>query len=466
MQRSFSIDLGRCTGCSACELACQIENDLPFDSSWRTVSTFNEERLPGLPTVHLSLACNHCETPACLIHCPALAYTKDTRTGAVTVEPDKCIGCRYCSWVCPYDAPRFDESSGTMRKCTFCNDRLHEGLEPACVDACPTGALGTGSGDEPVQREGRPGSQPGPGSDRWDPTPPGFPSSSLGPAIEFCGSPELDWNGDAVLPRDRRVDPGSRPRRGSVSKISLRGEWTLLVFTLIVPFLVGCFGSRALGDGGFSFSGWVHVALGGLGMGLSTLHLGRPLRAYRAVLNLRRSWLSREVVGFSAFFGLSSAAALLGGLFSSGPFVVLTCALGAVTLFSMDKVYEVAATVSPTRWHSASSLSTGILVFGLAADLPLVWGLCLAIKASLYGIRSVTPMVKSRARVGFFRVGVRIGAGFVLPLGWSLFIDPSSVSLGVVVGCLVGEVLDRIEFYEELTIVTPQTEIRKALVAG
>jgi len=77
MPSAFHFDPNRCTGCQACELACSIENDLGPDRSWREVVTFNDASAPGIPRFHLSLACNHCSEPACLLGCPAAAYRKD-----------------------------------------------------------------------------------------------------------------------------------------------------------------------------------------------------------------------------------------------------------------------------------------------------------------------------------------------------------------------------------------------------
>jgi len=128
MPLAFVFDPNRCTGCQACELACSIENELGPDRSWRGVVTFNEEAFPGIPLFHLSLACNHCAEPACMNTCPALAYHRNEETGAVLIDPDRCIGCRYCSWVCPYGAPTFEAERGVMGKCTFCVHRLEIGL--------------------------------------------------------------------------------------------------------------------------------------------------------------------------------------------------------------------------------------------------------------------------------------------------------------------------------------------------
>jgi Fe-S-cluster-containing dehydrogenase component len=106
MANSFLFDPNRCTGCGACRLACSIENQLEPERSWRRIDTFNRTRHPGVPLYHLSLACNHCAEPACMFACPALAYSRDEKSGAVLLDEGKCIGCRYCAWACPYDAPR------------------------------------------------------------------------------------------------------------------------------------------------------------------------------------------------------------------------------------------------------------------------------------------------------------------------------------------------------------------------
>ena len=116
VQRGFLLDLNRCTGCSACELACSTENALGWGRSWRRVMTFNEDRLPGLPSFHLSLACNHCAKAPCVEQCPARAIGRDDPAGTIQIDPDRCIGCRYCSWVCPFDATRFDEGACVMGK--------------------------------------------------------------------------------------------------------------------------------------------------------------------------------------------------------------------------------------------------------------------------------------------------------------------------------------------------------------
>ena len=101
----------------------------------------------------LSLSCNHCENPVCAEACPTQAMHKD-ENGIVSVDPDRCVGCRYCEWNCPYGAPQFDPERKKMTKCDFCRDYLEQGLPPSCVAACPCRALDYGEYDELLKRYG------------------------------------------------------------------------------------------------------------------------------------------------------------------------------------------------------------------------------------------------------------------------------------------------------------------------
>lgn len=101
----------------------------------------------------VSFACMHCETAVCKEVCPASAITK-REDGVVLIDQDKCIGCRYCQWACPYGAPQFNEEAGVMTKCTFCEDLLAQGQNPACVDACVMRCLDFGDLEELRQKYG------------------------------------------------------------------------------------------------------------------------------------------------------------------------------------------------------------------------------------------------------------------------------------------------------------------------
>ncbi|MGA7266377.1 MAG: 4Fe-4S dicluster domain-containing protein, partial [Aestuariivirga sp.] len=106
--------------------------------------------------VHFPRSCLHCETPACVTVCPTGASYKRAEDGIVLVNPDTCIGCKLCSWACPYGAREYDLAQGVMKKCTLCVDRIYnenlepEDRQPACVKACPTGARHFGDLGDPV----------------------------------------------------------------------------------------------------------------------------------------------------------------------------------------------------------------------------------------------------------------------------------------------------------------------------
>lgn len=153
-QMGFYIDTTRCINCKTCEIACKDINDLAVGLRLRRVHTFEDGEFPEVYAYNISMSCHHCEDPACVRNCPARAYTKRDEDGIVTHDPERCIGCRYCSWVCPYGAPQFDPRSGTVKKCNMCLGLIDAGESPACVSACPTRAIEIGELSELTRRPG------------------------------------------------------------------------------------------------------------------------------------------------------------------------------------------------------------------------------------------------------------------------------------------------------------------------
>ncbi|GAA1714854.1 DMSO/selenate family reductase complex B subunit [Propioniferax innocua] len=151
----FYFDQSACNGCKACSMACQDKHDLPVGVQWRRIyeytggtwSVDGATATPNIFTYYTSISCNHCDNPVCVEVCPTTAMHRDD-DGVVSVDPDKCIGCRYCEWVCSYSAPQFNPDKGIMTKCDLCADYRAEGQNPACVDACPSRALDWGPIDE------------------------------------------------------------------------------------------------------------------------------------------------------------------------------------------------------------------------------------------------------------------------------------------------------------------------------
>jgi DMSO reductase iron-sulfur subunit len=449
-QKAFVFDVNKCTGCSACQIACSIENRVDPGISWRRVHTFNPRHLPGVPSFHHSMACNHCVDPPCMKHCPALAYSKDPQTGAVTIDAESCIGCKYCSWACPYDAPQFNRSSGTMEKCTFCTHRLEDGLEPACVALCPTGALQFGD-HEPSDR----------------PAVAGFTKTDIGPAIRFV--PLRKWKEPGAMPGTaNRTGTGAHRAAGAPGRINLRSEWTLMVFSFLAALLVGRYASALIepSESPFAPAGPIHPLLmpllGAGAMVLSTLHLGRRRRAWRSVLNWRRSWLSREVMLFPAFLAVASASVVLQPSGPGGVAGWVAAALGFAALFAVDSVYHVTS-VPGLRIHSARVFSTGLLFSGLFSANVLLFGLVAAVKAFLYLWRKYSFYGEHRdVRPWFTRVRVLIGLLAPLVLWW--LGEPRWYPL-LVVAVIAGELIDRAEFYIELEAPSPARQMYADLAA-
>jgi DMSO reductase iron-sulfur subunit len=451
MRGAFVFDADRCTGCQACELACQVENDLGERRSWRTVLTFNERGQPGVPVFHLSLACNHCLEPACMHACPAQAYERDRVTGAVLVDATRCVGCGYCAWACPYGAPRFEPERGVMGKCTFCAHRLREGLKPACAQYCPTGALDYGMLAE---------------SDLSDAIE-GLPRTGLGPAIRALPARESFSD----LSRTARAGAGSAPSVALETfgaepdgGIGLQSEWSLAAFTFLLATLFSVLAASVTGSAAVPPVAFAAgVALATL---LSLAHLGRRDRAWRAILNLRRSWLSREVAGFAIFAGAGIVSLVLDG----GPGLAVggvAVAVGLGMLLSADQVYRPVYSGLTPILDDGGSLLTGVYLAGLlmgdvriagfAGALKLV-GVARALRAHgdmKLGTPSPTPTVT---------LGTRTTLGLAVPaLTWTLAGVPLPVwALAI---AFIGEAVARAGFYGRLRIVSPERQIRVDVAA-
>jgi anaerobic dimethyl sulfoxide reductase subunit B (iron-sulfur subunit) len=161
-QYTFYFDSSACSGCKACQMACKDRHGLKVGLLWRRVyevagggwTRRGEAWLSSVFAYHVSLACNHCQAPICAEVCPTRAITQRA-DGIVLLDPDRCVGCKYCSWACPYGAPQYDDEAGTMAKCTFCVEDLDAGLPPSCVAACPLRALDFGDRGDLEAKYGR-----------------------------------------------------------------------------------------------------------------------------------------------------------------------------------------------------------------------------------------------------------------------------------------------------------------------
>ncbi|WP_319004023.1 4Fe-4S dicluster domain-containing protein [Luteimonas panaciterrae] len=175
------IDLDTCVGCHACATSCKewnaggiagpLTDEQPYGKdpsgvwfnrvhSYELPAQAAEPSKPAQPamTLHFPRSCLHCEQPACVTACPTGASYKRAEDGIVLVDEDKCIGCKLCSWACPYGAREYSPVEGVMKKCTLCVDRIYnENLDeserqPACVQACPTRARHFGDLADPESK--------------------------------------------------------------------------------------------------------------------------------------------------------------------------------------------------------------------------------------------------------------------------------------------------------------------------
>ena len=168
-EKAMLLDMEKCIACRACQVACKQWNELPAEQTTffaaaggyqnpigLSPSTFTllkfyehdeQNKLKWLFRVH---RCMQCVDPACVKACPVnpKAMTRDENTGAIYVDRELCIGCGACREYCPFTVPVIDTEAVKSTKCTFCFDRLAEGIEPACAKACPTDCLVFGERNE------------------------------------------------------------------------------------------------------------------------------------------------------------------------------------------------------------------------------------------------------------------------------------------------------------------------------
>ncbi len=414
-QHGFHFTADNCIGCHACEAACSEKNDLPAHLSFRSVGYIEGGSYPAYQRLNISMACNHCDDPVCLKGCPTRAYSKYAEYGAVLQDPDTCFGCGYCTWVCPYNAPQLDLSKGEVSKCNMCVDRLEVGLKPACAAACLGGALDFGVIEtKPENRE------------QAKVQIPGFPDPAItNPNIRFqqtrslpremtrTDSQPLRYQRDEQGQGEYKSKPVIKPKHKNgnkewnFSKLSSR-ENPLVIFTLISQAVVGAFSilylAPLLGITELSSASNPKTVLSLLvfmftiqvvGLAMSTLHLGKPHRFYRAFNNLKYSPVGREVASLAVFFSLFSVYVVLeSGLLSFLPATVVSTAsnivgllalvMGPIFIYAMHKIYRIKARPFWNHWQVLTTFFGNTLALG-ALLVAVAFSLSLALQAESFG---------------------------------------------------------------------------------
>ncbi len=354
------IDVNRCVGCQTCTIACKHWNDTLPDIQWRSVIDIEQGEYPDVQRQFLVVGCQHCEEPPCVPVCPTGA-TKQRADGLVTMDYDVCIGCGYCAVACPYQARTiahdmhgyydghdltqqeeavFDQDRiGVAQKCTFCKDRVDDGLAqgltpgvdleatPACSAACIASAITFGDYNDP-------------GSEVSKLT---ADSQYFQMHEELGTNPQIKYlyTTPAVPARDgetaqvanaQHAENMSDPENPLVGKRQTFWDWRAA--------MNWCFGGLASGAAALAWIlylvtdlpepvlAWFNFGVGGLmGVGLFFvfLKIGRKLRFWRAITRFQTSWMTRELYVVPVF-----GAGVLAGLFSQHPAAFAVTGLAAL----------------------------------------------------------------------------------------------------------------------------------------
>ncbi len=467
-QFAFEVDLDRCSGCKACVTACHSLNGLDEGETWRSVGLLHEPS--ARIQQHVTTACHHCVEPGCAQGCPTLAYEKDAETGIVTHLDDQCFGCQYCILKCPYDVPQYHADKGIVRKCDMCIGRLRAGEAPACVQACPTQAIRIVLVEMEAIRQAPQKAFDLPGA----PDP-----KNVLPTTRYKSRHGFPEAMSPVNAHQVKPEPAHLPLvfMLTASQTAI-GFWIFHALSVVRVF------SAPVGNAG----NFLHTEIIGLvlvlfSLALGPLHLGRPWLVWKAFLNWRRSWLSREALAFIALGGTSTLA-VMAVWFHIGivPAIVTTAIAALAVLHTSAMVYRdtprVLWATKLTLWRfTLTALLCGGAAYvaaggpiALMALLPLLQLSKLALEAQVLRHRNdsnPTPGWKS-AQLLLGEMGMvwrlRLAMGWIFGIAFPCLMtlgktgSPSSGALIlpilIWIGITAGELLERTLFFT--TAVAPR----------
>ena len=454
-QYAFEVDLDKCSGCKACVTACHSLNGLDETETWRSVGLLinDDWRAPQQQTI--TTACHHCVEPGCLEGCPVLAYDKDPVTGIVRHLDDQCIGCQYCVMKCPYEVPQYSKKRGIVRKCDMCANRLAVGEAPACVQACPHEAIKITLFETKSAIGNR--------------------QSAINTFLPDSPDPRI------TLPTTRYKSTKPLPAgllAADHARVSPAHSHLPLVFMLVLTQLAVGTSVAAIFSDAAKLLTMVAAGVGAGALGIASLHLGKPLKAWRAFLGWRKSWFSREVIVFGGYVPLAMTAAASFWFAPLAPFQKLfTLAAAATGLLGVACSAMIYVDTQREFWRASQCFGKFLgttLLLGAATVLAITNSANWPVVAVLLGATVVKLGFENRifqqlvdvdtftltslnktARLmtdelglaARFRVACGIMGGVVLPL--FLLANPTATGLaaGALVLCVVGELLERYLFF-------------------
>jgi len=402
------IDVNRCVGCQTCTIACKHTNDTPPGVQWRRVLDVEQGEFPDVERVFLVVGCQHCAEPSCVPVCPTGA-TRQRADGLVTMDYDLCIGCGYCAIACPYQARTIvhdkewyygeetaqeqqvshDDRIGVANKCTFCVDRVDEGLAngltpgvdpaatPACAASCITQAIQFGDFNDPESNVSRLA----------------LDGETFQMHEELGNDPQIKYliESPAIPGRAGEAGDVSDERLGDPANVLVATRQTYWDLRAAMNFTMGGFGTGLVmmayliyltqGGPGMLVADLLLPAfvIGGVIMSIGLffvfLEIGRKLRFMYVLLRPQSSWMTRETYAVAVFY-----PAVAADLLWPNPLLHLIVVLTAAAfLYSQARILHAGKGIPAWRVPSMPSmlLATGLfeglgLVFVIAAFNPAI----------------------------------------------------------------------------------------------
>jgi anaerobic dimethyl sulfoxide reductase subunit B len=458
MTYAFIFDARACSGCKACQEACKDRNKLPLGVLWRQVVEVSGGKWQktgaawenSVFAYNLSLACNHCAHPKCAGVCPTDAYSVRP-DGIVLLDSSKCMGCGYCAWACPYGAPQYNPGQGVMTKCNFCYDSLDAGQPPSCVAACPLRVLDFGTVEALNAVQANRNLWQLPAVEHPFPLP---NASRTEPHLAIRPHAGMSTTLAKTVANREELRPSGMPEHthklAAVEELPGSEELPLVAFTLLAQMAAGmAVGALALASIPWAVLLAIGALLGAGGL-ISFLHLGRKRNAWRAVIHLRKSWLSREVLAAGLFGAAWALVVGLAWLHQASFAPWLMALLGVGLVYCMGRVYRLRPVPAWDSWRTPAAffLSTillgalGIRLAVAGSGWAIIAGLALAVETAM----ALADRSSMRGRAGRLRV-ILLGLGMVGTLAMAITPQGNGLAVPVFLIALAAEIVGRWQFY-------------------